>query len=209
MNPDPFEHFDGAFVLGALDEEDRWAFEAHLVTCADCRGRVDELRPTVGVMAQARLAEIPAPETLLPGLLRKAARERSRRRRLTGVLAAAVAACLAALVVVLWPATSSGPAPRALSPVRVSAITATAVLVDREWGTEIDLQCRYETGVVPKIPYRLRVVDTANRTHDAGSWTLVPGATTDFTGGTEVRRDRIAKVQITLPDGTPILQLAL
>lgn len=227
MTADPFEHDDAAYVLGTLDEPDRAAFEAHLTTCAACRARVDELRPTAALLAGAGpfaglentapdgipLPETSLPETLLPGLLRRAARERTRRRVLAGAVAGFAAACLVALVVTLWPGTST-PRPRqqALTALRTTNIRATAALIDRPWGTQIDLHCKYETGKyapTPTIPYVLTVIDTAGKPHDAGDWRLVPGRTIDYVGGTSVRRERIHAVRVTLPDGTAILELRL
>jgi carotenoid cleavage dioxygenase-like enzyme len=41
--PHDYETWDAAYVLGALSEADRRAFEAHLVGCASCRQSVTEL----------------------------------------------------------------------------------------------------------------------------------------------------------------------
>lgn len=212
---DPFAHDDAAYVLGALDPDDRLAFEEHLASCPDCRDRVEQLRPTVALMASVRaegfdLEPGPMPDTLLPGLLREAARERARRRRLTATLAGLAAACLLALVIVVWP-TGTAPTPKAqeMKAVAASPVHATATLVGRKWGTQIHLHCYYDEGVEVSRPYDLVVIDTSHAKHDAGSWWLTPDGTTDFTGGTSVRPDRIAQVQVTLPDGTPILQLAV
>jgi hypothetical protein len=214
MNADPFLHFDGAYVLGALDDADRRAFETHLETCPECRARVDEVRPTAGLLAGLSLSAFddpgPVPDTLLPGLLRKAGRERNRRRWLTASIGVVAAACVAALVAVAWPGgsdTGNQPAPQAFSAVQPSPVTATARLVSRGWGTEIDLNCRYTAKVERYVPYDLVVVDTSNKKHAAGSWTLTPQHTIKFTGGTDVPRAQIDKVQITLANGKPILQL--
>jgi hypothetical protein len=227
MSVDPFVHADGAYVLGALDAAERAEFEAHLTTCDACRARVDEVRPTVALLAglaedaftDAAITDAaftddaftePMPDTLLPGLLRRAKRERSRRRLLTASVGSLAAACLVALAILVWPTSSSSPsAPtaRALTPVRPSPVSATAALVSKKWGTEIDLTCRYAEEVEAGRPYELRVVDKANIIHPAGSWILVPGHALTWKGGTDVPRDDISKVLITLPDGTAILQL--
>ena len=47
---DPFEHDDAAYVLGALDEPDRVAFEAHLETCPACQERVADARATTHLL---------------------------------------------------------------------------------------------------------------------------------------------------------------
>jgi hypothetical protein len=46
----------GAYVLDALAEDERLAFEAHLTGCADCQRAVAELAPVVGVLP--RLLEL-------------------------------------------------------------------------------------------------------------------------------------------------------
>ncbi len=215
---DPFEHADAAYVLGALDLQEAAEFEAHLAQCPACRARVDEARDTVGRLAAASPADFvgldpaavePMPDTLLPGLMRRARREQRRRTLFTAGIAAVVAALLVALAFVAWPSgdSSSGPSREAFVAVRPSPVSASAQLVSKAWGTEIDLQCKYEQDVDESHPYGLRVIDKSGLYHGAGTWSLVPGKTVTFTGGTAVRRDRIAAVQITLVDGTPILQL--
>jgi Putative zinc-finger len=209
---DPFRYDDAAYVLGALDVAERAAFEAHLATCADCRARVAEAQAgrdlLVGVDIRDLEEPAPVPETLLPGLLRAARRERMRRRLLTTSLGAVAAACAATLVVLLWPSGSgSGPAARAMTAVRPSPVTATAKLVSKGWGTEVDLVCRYYDSVQRSEPYKLIVIDDRGHKHQAGSWTLAGDRAITFTGGTSVELQDITRVQIALEDGTPILQL--
>jgi predicted anti-sigma-YlaC factor YlaD len=217
VTSDPFVHYDGAYVLGALDDSERAEFEAHLMTCAACRARVGEVAPPAALLAGLSEADFhdsdvavggPPPDTLLPGLLRRAQRQQTRRRAVATSIVAVAAAAVIGLAVAIWPTSSpAGPKPQALTAVMPAPVTATATLVAKRWGTEIDLTCRYTESVEVPRAYGLRVIDTAGRPHDAGTWTLVAGRAIAFTGGTDVARDRIATVQITLPDGTPILQL--
>lgn len=214
MTADPFRHDDGAYVLDALSPEERVEFEAHVATCPDCQARVAEARAAAGMLTGVTMADIadpgPIPDTLLPGLLRAATRERTRRRLVTGSIAAIAAACITALVVVLWPGNSTTTLPaQALTPVRPSQVTATATLVSKPWGTEIDLHCQYADNVERYEPYKLFVVDTRGGHHAVGSWTLSPGHEVDFTAGTAVQQTDIARVEITREDGSPILQLTL
>lgn len=223
MSTDPFVHDDAAYVLGALEPTERAEFEAHLGTCPACQDRVREARATLVLLGPA--GSVPPagddapPDTLLPGLLRRARREQRRRRVLTTSVAVVAAACLVVLValVAVRPGSSSAPAPRqqALRPLTpVSLVRATAALRPRAWGTEIDVRCRYAHGGAGDDdsvahPYGLRVVDRDGHAHDAGTWAQAGHGTVVFVGGTEVRRERIAEVQVTLADGTPVLQLTL
>jgi len=215
---DPFAHYDGAYVLGALSDDERADFAVHLVTCPSCTDRVRVLQPLpallAGVPASAYgSAEHGPPETLLPDLLRRVRSERRRRQWLTTGLSGLAAACLIALAVVVWPgshapATGSGrSAPRAMSAVISSPVRATAALTDVAWGTRIRLTCHYDAGYSSSTAYQLVVLDKQNVAHPAGSWTLSPGRVTTFTGGTALPRDQISKVEITLPNNQPILQL--
>jgi hypothetical protein len=214
MTTDPFRYDDGAYVLDALPPDERVAFEAHLATCPDCQARVAEARDAAGLLVGLTMADIadpgPMPDTLLPGLLRRAGRERTHRRLISGSIGAIAAAAIAALVVVLWPGSSTTSAPaQALVPVRPSPVTATATLVSKAWGTEIELHCHYSDDIDRYEPYKLNVIDTLGGSHPVGSWTLTPGHEVDFTAGTAVQESDIARIEITRENGSPILQLTL
>jgi anti-sigma factor RsiW len=215
---DPFEHDDAAYVLHALSEPERTVFEAHLATCTACTERVNALSATSVLLADITAADLaepdPEPDTLLPGLLRRAAAARRRQRWLINGLGGLAAACLIALALAAWPTShasqpSHHPAPQALSALTASPLHATAVVTDRKWGTQINLDCRY-TGygdASTRLTYALQITDRAGATHDLGTWTLQPGTDTTFTSGTALRRVQIASIEITRPNGTPILQL--
>ena len=212
---DPFEHDDAAYVLDALSEHERETFEAHLVTCTACTMRVNTLAATSTLLADITADDLaepePEPDTLLPGLLGRAASSPRRQRWLINGLSGLAAACLIALAVTVWPASHPAhqPAPQALSALRASPVHATAALIERKWGTQIDLDCQV-TGygdASTRLTYALQIIDRTGAAHDLGSWTLQPGTDTTFTSGTALSRDQISSLQITRPDGTPILQL--
>lgn len=50
----------GAYVVDAVDEHEREAFEQHLVDCADCQAEVDSLREAAALMADHAATEPPA-----------------------------------------------------------------------------------------------------------------------------------------------------
>src|SRR5690242_2719871 len=149
---DPFAHDDAAYVLGALDPAEQAAFEQHLTTCAACTERVRSARSVLPALATVPgEAFEPVPETLLPGLLRRAATTQRRRRYVYGAIAALAAACIAALVFTVWP--SSGPqvAKQQMTALVATPVRASAALEPKAWGTQIELYCSYVERV-PNIP---------------------------------------------------------
>jgi anti-sigma-K factor RskA len=61
---DALHELSGLYAVGALDARDRAMFEAHLLTCQECRREVDSFGPIVGRLAVA------APELVPPRGLR-------------------------------------------------------------------------------------------------------------------------------------------
>jgi anti-sigma-K factor RskA len=102
------------YVLGALDEDERRAFETHLEECADCRVQVDALGGAAAALAYG--VEGPAPPAeLRDRILVRARGERPNvvplrpRRNLTAwATAAAAAAACAAIGLGVWAATLNG-----------------------------------------------------------------------------------------------------
>jgi hypothetical protein len=215
---DPFEYDDAAYVLGALTPAETVAFEQHLRTCADCAARVREIQGVPDLLADISPEEVtgptePVPDTLLPGLLRRAARRRRRERWMVGGLAAAAVACLIALVVAVWPS-SSTPAsktqPRPFAAVIASPVRATATLTAKPWGTAIDLHCHYVTTALERTwRYNLIVYGANGQRETLGSWALPPDKDIDFAAGTWLPSGQISRLDITLPDGTAVLRLKM
>jgi anti-sigma-K factor RskA len=61
---DALHELSGLYVVGALDARDRAMFEAHLLTCRECRREVDSFAPIIGRLATA------VPELVPPSGLR-------------------------------------------------------------------------------------------------------------------------------------------
>jgi hypothetical protein len=166
---DPFTDYDAAYVMGALDPQDRRAYEAHLSTCAKCTAAVAELAGLPGLLAQVPTEQMlaprgdpePVPDTMLPRLAAALHRERRRRRRWTSVVSVAAAACLVTGVVLATgalsgsdadspPSAQSGPVrPGPAGALTMTAskpvpVTATVQLNQVAWGTRVNLTCTYE-----------------------------------------------------------------
>ena len=215
---DRFATFDGAYVLGALSEEDREAYEEHLLECDECAASVRDLGDLPRLLATVSPAQIATiddeapPISLLPAIERRVRRERVRKRWIMSSIAAVAAACLVVVSVAIARQDSGGTVhhPVAMSAATPVPIEATAEVRDVVWGTEINLVCRYySSDQTTSRPYRLVVVDRSGQRHELGTWNLVPGQETTYRSGTALRRADIAAVDITTITGKPLLTLAL
>lgn len=167
MTADPYARLDAAYLLGALDADERLAYEAHLAICRRCRAGLAEISAIPSLLAgldesvfaaPPEVPSTPVPDTLLPRLLQAAGRERARRRWLTTSLGLLAAACAIALIVIVVPSSSGPkPAPRAMAGLVATPVDATIALQPRSWGTEIDLTCWYQRGAAepPSDRYEL------------------------------------------------------
>jgi len=212
VTSDPFAMFDGAYVLGALSDADRIAFEAHLAECDACSASVRELSGLPAVLAsvpESALVDEAPPLSLLPALQRRARGAVRRRRWIVSGVAAAAACMLALAVVVSWPTSAPASHPVAMTAVAPAPITATADVRDVGWGTKIELVCRYYETSQPVRPYALVVVDRSGVRHDLGTWNLVPGKATTYQSGIALPRSQVKEVDITTVSGKPLLALPL
>lgn len=225
MTEDQFVHWDGAYLLGALSPVERDAFEEHMVTCAACRARVDEIADVPALLTELSAADFqaepePLPDTLLPRLLRAADVKRRRSRVLISGLAAVAAACVAALVLVLvWPGSSSQSNRSTVStaqwrPMQAAfsnvPLTASVRLVPTDFGTEVDVRCKYLEGATSQSPsYTLVVYNKAHAEQHIGWWTLTGGKQEMFPSPSSWQRSQISEVTIELADGTRVLTLSV
>jgi anti-sigma factor RsiW len=78
MTADPYARLDAAYLLGALDADERLAYEAHLAACRRCRAGLAEISAIPSLLAgldesvfaaPPEVAPTPVPDTLLPRLL--------------------------------------------------------------------------------------------------------------------------------------------
>ncbi|HET7304394.1 MAG TPA: zf-HC2 domain-containing protein [Segeticoccus sp.] len=200
---DEFRAWSGAYVLGALSVQDRYAFEAHLRECPGCAVSVQELAGLPGLLATvpAEVAEAqpvgPVPDTLLPRLIREVRRRERRRRWLVGGVAAGVAAAVSVGALTLSgppepgqvatqpSAGSSQPAgrpsaSRSMAVVGDTALRAVVALEQVAWGTRLDLSCTYPPTqpTASGSPYR-RDGD------EAGAWPAYELVVRSRTGATQ------------------------
>jgi hypothetical protein len=216
---DAFEHDDAAYVMGLLSSDALDAFEAHLTTCKSCQRRVEQLRPTAGLLAGLNAADLteevpeqvpePMPETLLPGLLRRAGVRRRREHWLAAGISGLAVASLVALVIAVFPGGSSAGNghPQALTALVNTPLRATAAVTSTSWGTRISLDCDYYGSAGAGKSYALTVIAKDGSRHSLGTWTVASGRHTKFTSGTALPDSALRAIQITSSNGTPVLGL--
>ncbi|MBK1788130.1 anti-sigma factor family protein [Prauserella cavernicola] len=205
---DPFATFDAAYVLGALSPEDRAAFEQHLPNCVECARSVRELAGMPGLLAQVNVRDQldpePPPAELLPSLLHRVRRQRTRRLLTTLATAgAAVAACLALVLSLALPA--SAPTGDRMTPLGNFPVQASVQLTDASWGTRVDMSCSYLGG--KGGDYVLVAVESDGTVRQLASWFAMPQDTAQLSVGTQLHRAQIGALEVRLPNGPPLLRL--
>lgn len=203
-----FAHLDGAYVLGALSPEERYDFEQHLRDCPECQANVGELAGLPGLLskvpveqARATVSEQPPP-TLLPNLLQRASRERTRTRRTTVASWLATAAAVIALALVSIPWTGGQSAetfPTELTAMSSGMSTKMSAHVEGvAWGTQIDIQCddRKSQASGYRAVFELVVITKSGDRITVGSWVGQPGKVTVAPSSTWIPLDDIQEIQI-------------
>ncbi|MFI0722942.1 anti-sigma factor family protein [Streptomyces sp. NPDC021224] len=180
MNP----HMDvGAYLLGALDDDEMARFETHLAECDLCGDELDQLGGVVPVLAELRadgvdLAGPPSGDALLDRLLAQVAgARRSRRRRLAVAVAAAAVLVVGGPVVAVVSvqgSRSSAAQPGFSTQQHSGSDPATGVsavvgVTDKGWGSVIDLRL---TGVRGPLTCRLLVYAMDGDQQTVATWSV-------------------------------------
>ncbi|SDZ30043.1 Putative zinc-finger [Amycolatopsis xylanica] len=221
----------GAYVLGALDENESREFEAHLATCDACRREADELNEL-----RVQLDEVP-PEAFLDGppeggdlLLQRTLRSvRAAEEALTGTprrpkrfLALAGAAALVVVALgggvlvgrqtapegtnppVAIPTTSAVPGTKTLAGTDGSVKLAATVTPAAGW---IRVHAKVD-GVHAGEKCQLIVMSKAGEAIIAGSWVVSAKGEKDGTGldgSALVPADQVASVDVVTTDGRKLV----
>ncbi len=237
---DEYATWDAAYVLGALAPAERREYEEHLRTCERCADAVGELAGMPGLLSRvpreqaaalldagdglssttSDAASAPAgpSDTVLPSLLHRARRRRTRTRWLVAGLSVAAAAILVGVLAFVLPTVLPQAQPLneagrvTMQQVEPSAVTADLRLTSEPWGTRIESRCRYahvdeEEGYHPAWTYAMVVTDREGRQTEISTWTAEEGTTAWPTATTSVPLTDIASVDIrTARDGTVLLR---
>ena len=224
MNHDELVQLDAAYVLGALDTEEREVFEQHLASCTACAQAVREIEPIPRLLSQVDESVFgsdgeadPVPETLLPRLLHEV-RSRQRRRRRWALAAAAAVVVLAGGTAVAWTGwpddeqAAVTPAAIPMEQVGQDVLRASLAMEEVPWGTRLELTCTYEGAAsayrdAPAPAYTLAVRTRDGRWEQVATWRAVPGRTVTVTGATAAGADDITSVEVRSASGRPLLEL--
>ena len=225
MNHDELAHLDAAYVLDALDAEDREVFEQHLASCSACAQAVREIEPIPRLLSRVDESEFrsdeetgPVPETLLPRLLHEV-RSRQRRRRRWALAAAAAVVVLAGATAVVWTAwpdddpIAASPTAATMQQVGQDVLRASLAMEEVPWGTRLELTCTYDAPAggyrddAPTPAYTLAIRTGDGRWEQVATWRAVPGRTVTVTGATAAGADDITSVEVRSASGRALLEL--
>ncbi|MCF6385804.1 zf-HC2 domain-containing protein [Mycobacterium sp. MBM] len=224
---DPYLTWDAGYVLGALSPADRHEFEAHLQSCARCRGAVAELAAMPALLAMVGLDEVdalddgpPTDPPLRPEVRARVldtVRTRRRRTRWMSTAAAGMAAALLAVGIVavlrpqtlgLQPDSPTAVAMTEMRKVNETPINASVAMSGYSWGTRIDMACSYgDWGQRDAAAENLGMVvvgHDGSRTQIA-TWLGLPGATALPSGNVAMPPGDIAAVQLVSADDGKVL----
>lgn len=218
----------GAYVLGALEREERARLEEHLETCAICREELDRLAPLPGLLSRLTLDEAEVLDTAEPSVplagalppapahsaapleraLFAVARER-RRSRLMRASAVAAALVLAAVALVGGPLLDDdggdGPAPlTAAASDLQTGVHGSAELTREPWGTRVELSL---AGVRPGEHCRLVARAVGGRTEVAATWRAGYLGTAEVPGAVAIPADRLASLDVVTADDRVLVRM--
>ena len=212
--PDNCEHWHGLIAeraLHPLEPATEGDVTAHLVTCTECRALADEFASTAAALATIRpaptapaLPDAPSAEHLYTQISDRIATERNRQRRHRWPIAVIATAAAALITVFAINIATSTPTSRTAAPhiaLANDTIDATAVLEQRAWGTQIQLEGQ---GFIPGQQYNVWL-EQANGTHiAAGTFTGVANTRITVTLASALPRVQAIAIGVSQPDGTLI-----
>lgn len=216
MSHEEFSEWAGAYALGALEPDDRRAFERHLADCRICADDVRSFAPISGLLAQidrSELDDVAGAHTATAIARRVRLEEQRLRTSRQRWRVAALGAAAAGLLVICGfvvaanrdSSTESRPElpPNVAAAVTMSQAESTAVFTSaRGWGTEIYIEL---AGLPPREQYQLWAVDRAGTWSAAATWGPTPTGRAKVTGATSLQADTIDRVVITSEDPNDVL----
>jgi hypothetical protein len=225
---DRFRDWDAAYVLGALDSEDRRAYERHLATCPACSKALAELAGLPGILSKLSTSDavaLLADEDVsvgvddhlregvhTPGLVQRLAIASARRRRRIrlGLLGAAIA--VVALITAGGVAYTAGQTPVsaavAMAPNHQHMIAASLSVTRKAWGTRFDWSCSYPRVASiysDPVSYDLVVVKKSGAQSVVATWSAAGPHAAGLTASSDIAYGDISSVEIRLTGSSTAL----
>lgn len=206
------EHFrdlTAAYVVGALESDERDELEAHLRTCARCRQDVVAFAPLPALLGRVDPGPLDEGSLLASGDAVVAAvrvdvdrvhRSRGRWRRGAGVAAAAAAVLLGLAIgngLDDEAPTRRGGGVALQVETAASGAAAQVIADERAWGTYVHVSAE---DLPDRDAYTLWVVDEEGQWERAGSWARTPDGAADLGGSSQLTLAQIDRVVITSVD---------
>ena len=206
--------------LGGLSSDEAIALDAHLEGCAECRTLAEEMSSTVAMLDYVDPTSVEPTAQVAPELaervlgdLRRAGALQRRRRRVTASAVSVVGAIAAALILfTLLSGTSPSTnqrtlalGPTAAESLKVTGVTAKAVLVDQKWGTSVDFS---EQGLPGGGVYTVSMETAAGTWWTAGTYRSISGRTVSATMACAVAMKDITGLRVVNAKGVTVLTSA-
>jgi len=197
----------GAYLLGALEPEERRAVQEHLRHCSDCHTELAELAPMLGLLALVDPEDLQAPPIApSPDLFARvsaAVGRPSRTRRRLLVVAAALVLIVGGVAtgIAVWPDPPGTTVSASEDGVQLT-VTATA----GGGGTVLDIAV---AGLRPDAECRLVAVDRTGEQFPAGDWPVDDRGGGTWRGWADVELAAVTDVVLLDGAGTPLVRARL
>lgn len=199
-------------VFGDLSIDETTGLLAHLEGCVECRNVASEMATTFSVLRYVDPATI-EPTASVPidlanrvlGDLRSGARVQQRRQRVRSAGIGVVGVLAAALILVIvfsGGAAPTKPVERTLALRGVTSATASAVLIERNWGTSLDLR---EQGLPGGEVYTVSMETAKGTWWTAGTYRSVGGKAVNATMACAVSMGQITGIRVVNGSGVTVL----
>lgn len=203
---DRLGEWSAAYVLGALDSEDRRLFERHLDSCELCAADVASFAPIPGLLGRV---DVGRQEEVPPSVLAEAStRVLDERRALVSSRARwrwTAAAAVVALVAVAFSGLSRGPDVTALALEPEWGVTGEVTVSARGWGTEVG----FDLGELPPdVTCIAWAVDDGGEWQQVAWWGPTASHRARVTGASSLQLEDVAEIVVTTTDKSEIVTRA-
>ncbi len=221
---DDVKDWAGAYVLGALEPDERRSFQRHAEQCERCQADIDDFATIPGLLSRidpdvdadrtdrndvdASLARVSVLTADQAGDDLKSLRTEQRRWKGAALVASAAATLLLFTAVAIGLSSGTSSTDEVATELRVTDTVAvgTVSIGVRPWGTAIAVDL---VDLPARDQYRLWAVDTAGNREPAATWGPTPTGAAVVSGATALSPDEVLRIEITSSDTNDLLLAAL